>query len=216
MKTIQTIAAMALASVLPLAASAQSTVFSDNFSGSSTVDQAPGAPTSTSASYEWFSGIANGSASVSPGDLKVGLASTTSVVGEAQAQFSSSPVTLTTVGDYIDLTVIFTDTANIMLSGNNNSSLAIGLFNSGGVAPNQGVINLSSTVSPVSGGSQNWTGESSVVLESSGSNRLLARPRQGTSTTSQNQDLLFNGASGTQTYNSPAGTQIAAKSDTAS
>jgi hypothetical protein len=180
------------------------------------VDGANFTPTANAASYQWFSGIAGGTASVSSGDLHLALPSTTSIVGEAQTTFASTPVTLATVGDNIQLTVIFTATANIMLTGNANSSLAIGLFNSGGVAPNQGVVALNT--GNTTGGSQNWTGLSSVVLESSGSNKLLARsPQTANGTTSQNQDLLFNGASGSQTYNSPAATQVgSSKSDTAS
>ena len=212
-KNLLALAACALS--LPLGAVAQTTVFSDNFTGGSTVDAANFTPTATSTSYQWFSGLAGGTANTTS-DLHLALPSTTSLVGEAQAMFASSPISLATIGDNIQLTIVFTDTANVMLTTNSNSSLAIGLFNSGGAAPNQGVITLNAGNN--TGGSQNWKGFSSVALLSSGSNKLLARgPQTANGTTSQNQDLLFNGASSSQTYNSPTATQVgSSKSDTAS
>ena len=189
-------------------------VFDDVFTGGSTVDTAATAQTANSTSYEWFSGITGGTATAPGGSLGLSLPSTTSVVGEVQAMFSTSYVTLQSIGDTISIQVVFNDTANVMLTGNASSSLAIGLFNSGGAAPNTGVVAMNT--GNTTGGSQNWKGFASIVLESSGSNRLITRGPQGANgTTSQNQDLLFNGASGSQTFNNPVGAQVASKSDTA-
>src|SRR5215472_17051233 len=105
---------LALLSLIPRLASAQITVFSDNFS-SSTVNRAAVAPTSTSTSYEFFSGINGGSSSIAPGDLHLALPSTTSVLGEAQAAFTTSPITLAKVGDFLDLAVTFINSSNILL-----------------------------------------------------------------------------------------------------
>jgi len=204
---------LALLALTPCLASAQITVFSDNFS-TSTVNQAPVAPTPTSTSYEFFSGINGGSSTIAPGDLHLALPSTTSVLGEAQASFTTSPITLANVGDFLDLTVTFINSSNILLAGNNNSSLIIGLFNSGGVLPNQGVVTLNSD--NTTGGSQNWLGYFSRIIES-GTANIVTRPAQtANGTNSQNQDLLFNNASSSQAFNSPTGTSIGSKSTTAS
>jgi len=132
MKTL--LPSLALLIAIPRLVSAQTTVFSDNMA-TSTVNQAPVAPTATSTSYEFLSGLAGGASTISPGALHLELPSTTSVLGEAQARFSSSPVALATAGDFINLTVTFLNTSNIMLAGNNNSSLVLGLYNSGGALP---------------------------------------------------------------------------------
>src|SRR5690242_18574813 len=95
---------------------AQSVIFSDNFSGS-TLNQAPTSPTATSTSYEFFSGLSGASATIAPGALHLALPSTTSVLGEVQAAFSPTPISLANVGDYLNLTVTFVNTANVLLAG---------------------------------------------------------------------------------------------------
>src|SRR5262249_36112883 len=125
MKTL--LPSLALLIAVPNLVLAQTTVFTDNMA-TSTVNQAPVAPTSTSTSYEFLSGLAGGSSTIAPGALHLALPSTTSVLGEVQAAFSASPITLGSAGDFIDLTVTFVNSSNIMLAGNNNSSLVLGLF----------------------------------------------------------------------------------------
>jgi hypothetical protein len=194
---------------------AQTTVFNDNFS-SSTVDAAsPAAPTPTSTDYEIASTKNAPTPSIASGHFSFGLPSTTSGFVEAQALFSSTPVALS-VGDYLELTVIFTDTAGILSSsGNASASLNVGLYNSGGVAPLAGGVLLSSGLSSATtyatGGVQLWRGYVGRILES-GNNSVFTRPFQNAGTDSStnnngNQDLLFNGA-GTGTYKNPTGTQI--------
>ena len=181
------------------------TVFSDDFS-SSTINQVPAAPTATATSYQFFSGLSGGSASIAAGDLHLAMPNTSSVLGEAQALFTSTPITLATVGDYLDVTATFMATSGIMGSGNNSSTLNIGLFNSGGAAPNQGpiVLNTGNTT----GGAQTWLGYAGRIFVS-GNASLFTRPSQtANGSTSQNQDLLFTGASGSQAFNSPSGTGL--------
>jgi len=207
MKTL--LPSLALLIAIPRLVSAQTTVFSDNMA-TSTVNQAPVAPTATSTSYEFLSGLAGGASTISPGALHLELPSTTSVLGEAQARFSSSPVALATAGDFINLTVTFLNTSNIMLAGNNNSSLVLGLYNSGGALPNQGIVQLNA--GNTTGGSQNWLGYFGRIIEN-GTANIVTRPAQtANGTSSQNQDVLFNNASGSQAFNSPQGTQIGSKS----
>jgi hypothetical protein len=174
------------------------TIFSDTFSGASTLNQAPVAPTSTSMSYQTAYGLAGGSSSIGANDLSLTMPSSTSVLGEAYGRFTSSPVALTSVGQTISLQVVFVNTANILIGSSGNSTLNIGLFNSGGVDANQGPLVLSTGT--VSGGTQNWLGYSSRIIFN-GSSQIFTRPAQTPNgTTSQNQDLLFNGASGSQAY----------------
>ncbi len=208
-KTIGIFSAFALSG--SMAALAQTTVFSDNFTGSSTLNQAVSSPTSDSTSYETAVGIAGSSSSLSSGDLNLTLPSTTSVLGEVQALFTTSPITLASVGDYIDLTVTFKDTANILSSSANSSSssLVIGLFNSGGVSPNQGTIQLNT--GNTTGGTQGWKGYGARIVGTGTANVITRNSQTASGTTSQNQDLLFNNASSSQAFNSPTGVQIGTK-----
>ena len=123
---------------------------------------------------------------------------------------TNNPAELAAVGDYIDLEVVFINTSNIM-SGldTGNSSLLIGLFNSGGVAPNQGniVLNTGNTT----GGTEDWIGYNARMLFS-GSDQVYTRPAQTPNgSTSQNQDLMFNNASSSQAFNNPGATQIGSR-----
>src|SRR5688572_13463010 len=140
MKTIRNskrLAALLLAAT-PLFAPA-AVFFSDTFSSGSTLNQPPVAPTINSASYQSLVGLAGGTSSINPGRLSLTFPNTGSVLGELMAQFSAAPISLTTAGDHIAITVVFVNSSNIMsgLAGN-NSTVNIGLFNSSGVLPNQG------------------------------------------------------------------------------
>src|SRR5262245_25966352 len=106
-----------------------STVFSDNFSTSTLNSASPSAPTATSTSYELMSSKSwSPSPTIGASDLKFGIASTSSGHIEAQALFSPAPLVLTNTNDFVELTVTFTDTAGILVSGNaTSSSLGFGL-----------------------------------------------------------------------------------------
>lgn len=204
MKPLQSLAALALTSGLPLAAAAQTTVFSDNFSNGSTFNGTStpgGTPTASSTSYD-FDSTKTGSESISSGNLTFGLSSaTTSGLIEGEALFTSTPVTLQTVGDYIDLTYTFTDNNGTLLAGGTSSSIVNGLFNSGGgntpVAGTAGTsgnaVTLNTTAgSPyATGNAASWQGYVGRITESGGTDEFYTRPLQnGTGTTSANQDLL--------------------------
>jgi hypothetical protein len=204
-----TIAAMPMASLAD-------TVFSDTF-GTSTIDATPTAPTASSTSYEAFTQNGTPSAigeTIAPGDLHFQNFSGTSVLGEVQAQLPD--VTLINVGDFVNLAVTFTDTANVLVAGqNSNASLNIGLFNSGGVAPNVGA-QLNPASGFLSGGAQNWVGFMGRMFLN-GNSSVVTRGAQGlflapatSQTTSQNQDLIFDNASSTAGFNDLTGTSLGA------
>jgi PEP-CTERM motif-containing protein len=187
-------------------ASAQTTVFSDQFNNGSTVNAAPGTPTTNSTSYETGMGNTTGaSVSISSNDLDITSANTSSGFNEVAAQFTASPITLVNPGDFVDLTITFVATSNILSSAVGvNSTLAIGLYNSGGVAPLQGNSLYNNTGgSSGTGGVQNWVGYNGRMLQN-GTAQLYSRNAQ-TGSNSRNQDLLFNNASSSLTYNSPVG-----------
>ncbi len=187
---------------------AQLTIFSDTFGSGSTLNQPPATPTAISASYEYGVGFTDnfvsGSSSISPADLSLTLPDTSSILGEIQAQFTSAPVTLVNPGDYINLMVTFVDTAGVLSdAATANSTVNIGLYNSGGSAPQQGLTVFESTTSPTNG-AQNWQGYVGRIILS-GAPEFFTRPAQTNATSTQNQDLLFNNASSTQAFNSPKG-----------
>jgi hypothetical protein len=185
------------------------TVFNDTFGSGSTLNQAPTTPTTNSTSYEFGVGFVPAStnagySSISPNDLSLTLPNMTTVLGEIQARFTSVPVRLATPGDYINLWVTFVDTANILSgSGRSNSTLNIGLYNSGGSAPQQGPITFASTTN-ATGGAQNWQGYAGRIIYF-GWSELFTRPAQTNATSAQNQELLFNGVSSDQSFRSPLG-----------
>jgi len=199
---------------LPLAGLAQTTFFSDSFSAGSTLNQAAATPTPTSTSYQTAVGLAGATTNFSPGHLTLNFPSTSSVLGEVMGLFTNSPLTLAVVGDHLDLTVVFVNTNILSGTDGSSASLNIGLFNSGGVAPNQGNIVLNT--GNITGGSQNWLGYASRIIFS-GSSSIFTRPAQTASgTSSQNQDVLFSNASGSQAFNNPAGTSLGSTASTIS
>ena len=190
-------------------------VFSDNFSGASTIQSAaPGTPTASATDYEVFtSGGAPAGYTIGSGTLHFGTPVTASTFAEVQARFPT--VNLGNIGDSINLTLTFVDTANVLgiATGNANSSLNIGLFNSGGVAPNQGA-RLDSTTLVAGGGSQTWQGYVGRVFLNGNASSFNRKTQTLNGTSSQNQDLLFNGASGSSSFNSPSGTTTTGTSGT--
>jgi hypothetical protein len=199
-----------LAIVMPMVVMAQTTVFSDNFS-SSTINVAPTPPTSSSTTWE-IAATKNATAAtiVGTGDLKLTLNSaTTSGFLEAQALFTTTPVTLASAGDYIRLSYTFTDTANILTTG--ASQLYAGLYNSGGSAPTNGLANAGLTATAGSiyatGGAQLWQGYNGRIGYVTNASAIYTRPQQnGAGTTSANQSLLGNTGGGS--YVNPTGANL--------
>ncbi len=188
------------------------TFFNDTFT-TSTLNQAPGTPTPTSTTYQTYQGTAGGSEAISPGNLTLDFTNTSELC-EFVGLFTNTPIALTQPGDFMTVAVVFVNKSNI-LSGaaTANSTIDIGLFNSGGVSPNQGNIVLST--GSTTGGTENWQGYVGRII-SSGSAQLYTRPIQTpVSGTSQSQDLLFNGASSTQAFKSPPATSLGSVAGTA-
>ena len=214
-----------LVATMPLAATAQiTTYFTDNFSNGSTTNLASvvgGSPTASYTSYDIGANKTTiGYVAIKPNDLTLKLsAGTTSGYLEAQALFvtnsvgGTNAIALSQPGDYIDIQVVFTNTGGTLLAGGVKSSLWIGLYNSGGNAPVSGGALANSGLTTTSGSAyatgncQLWQGYAAEIT-SSGTTRIVTRPVQNDgTTTSANQELLGNNASG-GTFDHPGGTAI--------
>ncbi len=206
---------IALLLAAPLAGFAQNTIFTDTFGNGSTfngVSTPGGTPAASFTSYD-FASSKTGAESISSGHLTFGLSSaTTSGFVEAQAVFTSTPVVLATVNDYVDLTYTFTDTANLLNTA--NSAIYSGLYNSGGATPVAGTagvtgnaVSLSTASSSpfATGNAAGWQGMVGRFTGSGGTSAQYVRPVQsGAGTTSANQDLIGNNF-GSGAYNNPTG-----------
>src|ERR1051325_2700595 len=189
-----------LLTTLALAPSALrgATVFSDNFSSSTLNSAAPAPPTTNSTAYQLLSSKPwSPTPAIAANDLKFGIGSSSSGHIEVQALFTTAPVTLASNGDFIELTVTFTNTTGLFAQ---LGHLGFGLYNSGGVAPIAGGMNATavSGTSGVTGGAQGWQGYVARIAYDTGTHRLATRPAQ-TITTGNNQDLITEG-SGSQSY----------------
>jgi autotransporter-associated beta strand protein len=199
-----------LLAISPLATTA-ATFFSDNFSSGSTTNGTSipgGTPTASYTSYD-IASTKNGLTSViNPGDFTLKLAApTTSGWVEAQALFTTSPVSLTQVNDYIELTVVFTNTSGSLLAGGTASLLWVGLYNSGdseplaGALANAGLTTVAGSAF-ATGNCADWKGYISSI-SSNGTSRIYTRPLQnGPNTTSANQELVGDNA-GSGAFNNP-------------
>ena len=174
--------------------------FSDTFTnGSNLTNASPANPTTTNTSYQLVSSKSwSPTPSLTSGDLKFGIAKTSSGSIEAQARFATIPVTLINPGDYIELTVTFTNTVGLMT--NAGTAFGFGLYNSGGTGPAAGGLNGSATTSTnTTGGAQHWLGYVGQVNNiASGTTRIMTRPDQ-TETTGNNQDVVTSN-SGSSSY----------------
>ncbi len=174
---------------------AQTTFFSDNFAQGSTLNSAsPAKATSTNTAYQLISGKTwNPTPSLNPGDLKFGIGPTTSGDFEIEALFATNAVALVQAGDYIQLTVVFTNTSGILTEA---GQLGIGLYNSGQSMPIAGGMNGTavSKTAGVTGGAQQWEGYAAQVNYNGAASRIMTRPSQS-ETTGNNQDLITQGSS---------------------
>jgi hypothetical protein len=114
-----------------------SPVFTDNFLNGSTTGTTSipgGTPTASFTSYNIASTKNATASAISSGTLRMTFAATTSGFAETQAVFSSTPVTLASLGDAINLRYTFVNTSN-GLSGtgatNGSCYLWTGLYNTG-------------------------------------------------------------------------------------
>jgi hypothetical protein len=190
------------------------TIFSDTFGSGSTLNAAPVAPTANSTSYEQGLGntVTSSGGSINPGDLSLASGNTSSIVDEIAALFTATPLTLSGVGSEIDLQIVWVGTSNILGGTSTGSQVTIGLYNSGGSAPQQGTTIFNSNTSPT-GGAKGWEGYAASALQA-GSSKIIVRPMQNNGTLATNQELLFDNASASQTYHDPAGSNLTGGSKT--
>ncbi len=204
--------ALTLLAGAPLAPAA-TIFFSDNFSNGSTLnDLAPAEPTINSASYQLSSSKSwNPAPTLTSGDLKFGIATTTGGGIEVQALFTTNPVALVLPGDYIRMTVTFTNTAGLLTAA---GLWGFGLYNGAQVAPLAGGLNataLNSATDKVAGGVQNWQGYWGQRGYTGENSRIVRRLAQTTGVDNRNQNLTSTG-SGSQSYASPAGATVGSQS----
>jgi len=199
-----------------VSATPKAAVFNDSFTASSLNSASPSAPTATSSSYQLISSKAwNPTPSIAAGHLKFGIAATGSGLIEVQALFTSSPVTLTTIGDTLSLAVTFTNTSGLFTQTN---YMGFGLYNSGQNAPVSGGLNGTATSGTVNtnnaiGNAQTWVGYVGQLNFTNASSQILARAAQN-GTANNNQELLTTGSSAS--YANPGGTVVGTASSAAS
>jgi len=206
----KTILTMSVA-LLVAATTSQATIFfQDTFSAGSTINSlSPADPTLNSAAYQESSnkGWQPNPPTISSGLLKWGANDTTSGGGEIQTLFTTNPVTLVLPGDYVQLTVVFT---NVWLAVA-NCDIGFGLYNGNQVAPLPGGLNgdcLSSVSDKEAGGVKEWVGYVGHRGTPGGdSTRIYLRASQSSGTANNNQNLTSAGSS-SQSYRNPAATTI--------
>lgn len=218
----QTLALAVTSGILAIQpAVAQTTVFSDDFSSGSTVNSTAFTPTAYSTYYETASAKGGGASaySLNPGHLVFGVGqASSSAAAELQALFPS--VTLGSVGDFVDLTVVFTSSGVLSSGSSSSATLNVGLLNSFGVGPlENGVLadaGIGSSTTYNRGGARLWQGYS-ASLKQDGSEAIFTRPEQtevtdGTGNDNNgNQDVVLNG-SVTGSYRNPTGTTVGSDS----
>jgi autotransporter-associated beta strand protein len=201
-----------VALAVPLAVTAQQTVFYDTFGSSTTngVSTPGGTPTASSTSYDIGSAKTATGSHIQPGDFQLITTHSTSGSSEAQAVFTKFPVVLQATNDFIELEYTFIDTTD-MLSGDSGNGVGLycGLYNSGGVAPFSGAVlengGFNSAVSTYAlGGVQNWLGYYAQMQNSgTGFSDWSVGSRPGQTTLNDNdQQVLYNFPTGGSSHNS--------------
>jgi hypothetical protein len=189
-------------------------VFTDDMDNGSSINNTNsngpgGTPTASYTSYDINADKGTGfNTTVNPGDLDLNFPSSSSGFIEAQALFTSTPVTLQNVGDYVDYILEFTDTSGLLDgSAEKANELTMGLYDSGGSAPLPGNL---ATLS-AGGGAQGWSGYYSQIVaggQGSTSSKMWYRPPQGNGVGSQTLTIntgSFSGGFGTP---GPLATQL--------
>jgi pectin methylesterase-like acyl-CoA thioesterase len=187
--------------VAPLVAMGQTTVFQDTFqSGNlSTLNPtaaSPGTLTANRTAYEIASTKNASTTTVVAGALTLSTAATGSGYTEAQALFTTTPVTLSAAGQYIEFYYTFTNTANVFNgTAAANMEVVLGLYNSGGSAPTNGTLLwngglVSGSTTAVNGGCKGWVGYTADFGYSYAS-AISSRPAQA-GANNVNQALGYN------------------------
>jgi hypothetical protein len=189
-----------LPGLLTVGLRAQETAFSADFTASTINPPTHGVPTESSSAWVVGGTKDHNLGVIEAGTFNLDSGSTSAAFVEAASRFAIHPIELTEAGDFIRIVATFTAVAGI-LQGNANSQLGIGVFDSGGVNPPDGVsgqIRFDQGAYP-SGGMQGWLGYSALFENTGGVNRLSTRPAQAVTTNSASQELLFTGNTGAYT-----------------
>jgi autotransporter-associated beta strand protein len=201
-----------------LASTSPATVFfSDSFTNGSSINSVtPALPTTNATAYQLSSSkVWLPTPSITPNQLTFGIGSTTGGGVELQALFTTNPVALVAVGDFVRLTVTFTNVAGLLTV---NGPLGFGLYNGSQVAPIAGGLNgtaLNSASDKASGGVKDWQGYwGQRLYTGEGSSRIVRRLAQ-TGADNRNQNLTSTGSS-SQSYGNPAGSTVGVTSSSAS
>jgi autotransporter-associated beta strand protein len=199
----------AFLAAMPFAAKA-TVFFSDTFgSGSTLTNVTPANPTANSTAYQYLTGGRSFPAwlNLAANDLRIGTTSGSSVIGECQTLFSTNPIILAADGDYIQVTVTFTNFGQLF-SG--SASLGLGLFNSGGlngsVKPVPGGLNASLTLNSntaPTGYAQNWKGYFGFIVTNGTAHKIYNRAAQ-TGAANNNQATVTTGTSSSPQNPNPA------------
>ncbi|HLX72906.1 MAG TPA: glycosyl hydrolase family 28 protein [Verrucomicrobiae bacterium] len=186
-------------------------VLNDVFSSSTLNSASPAPPGAVSTSYELVSSKSWSPApGIGAGDLRFGIAATTSGEIQAQALFANPPITLASVGESVSLVVTFTNTSGLLTQ---SGTLGFGLYNSGGNFPVTGGLNGTATTNSTSNAANNaqmWAGYVSQIAFTGGSSRIMTRPAQTTGTLANNDQDLVTSSSGSSSYNNPPGATVGA------
>ncbi|MGH7950610.1 MAG: beta strand repeat-containing protein [Limisphaerales bacterium] len=204
-----------LVAVAPLGALAD-TFFTDDFSAGSAINSStPTSPTANSTSYETISSKSwSPTPSITSGDLQFGIASTSGGTIEIQALFATNAVALTAAGDYIQMTITFTNTTGLLTA---KGFLGFGLYNSGQVQPIAGGLDgtaVSGDTTAVTGGVQNWQGYVGQIGFTGQKSQIMTRAAQ-TGSGNNNQDLVTSGSS-SESYGNPSASTVGSSSTTPS
>ncbi|MEY4489220.1 MAG: hypothetical protein RIQ79_1728, partial [Verrucomicrobiota bacterium] len=186
-----------------------STVFNDTFnlSGSgSTINNTtptPATPSISATAYQQISAKAIQTTSIGLGYMRFGLPSTTSAVNMVEALFAKYPITLSNIGESVEMTIAFTPVENLI--GSPSSYLLVGLYNGGQIQPKPGGL-VGTTAS--AGNAQNWNGYVSRIAANTTAHLIGTRPVQ-TAVAANNQDVTYS-YSGTVTIGTNATSTVTA------
>ncbi len=194
------------------------TVFSDNFSAGSTVNSTtPASPTESSAAYQILSDKNYSPVpSISASGLKMGMSSTSSGNMEAQAIFSTAPIILSGIGDYIEIAATVTNITGLFSTtppsgnptANNQNTLYLGLYDSDQVGPVPGgLTTLASGATHGVGYVKEWVGYVSSFVNHgmsgvTNNHQIRTRPVQNAALNNYNQSLA------SAAYRNPGGTVV--------
>lgn len=188
---------------------ATTNVLNDVFSSSTLNSPSPASPGAASTSYELMSSKSwNPAPSIAAGDLRFGIAATTSGSIQVQALIANPPITLASVGESVSLMVTFTNTSGLLTQA---GTVGFGLYNSGGNFPVAGGLNGTATTNSTSNAANNaqsWAGYVSQIAFTGGSSRIMTRPAQTGGTLANNDQDVVTSGSGSSSYNNPPGTTV--------